>query len=107
MEGVFAGIPMLTFPLIWDQFPNSRLIVDDWKVGVRVKISQEQVVGREEIAKVVHDLMNLDALESKELRRRAKELKEKCHRALGDAGSSTTNLNAFVQEILDKKCGNA
>ncbi|KAG1365492.1 UDP-glycosyltransferase 87A2 [Cocos nucifera] len=107
MEGVFAGVPMLTFPLIWDQFPNSRLIVDDWKVGVRVKKSQEQVAGREEIAKLVHDLMNLDALESKELRRRAKELKEKCHRALGDAGSSTTNLDAFVQEILDKRCGNA
>lgn len=108
MEGVFSGVPMLAFPCIWDQFPNSKLIVDDWKVGVRVKKSLEQVVaGREEIAKVVHDLMNLDALESKEIRRRAKELKEKCHGALGDAGSSTINLDAFVREILDKKCGNA
>ncbi|XP_038988596.1 UDP-glycosyltransferase 87A2-like [Phoenix dactylifera] len=107
MEGVFAGVPMLTFPLIWDQFPNSKLIVDVWKVGVRVKESEEQVVGREEIAKVVHYMMNLDALESKEPRRRAKELKEKCRRALGDAGSSAINLDAFVQEILDKNCGNA
>ncbi|KAJ6302707.1 hypothetical protein OIU77_016737 [Salix suchowensis] len=30
-EGVFAGLPFLTFPIVVDQFPNCKLIVEDWK----------------------------------------------------------------------------
>ncbi|XVF05805.1 hypothetical protein REPUB_Repub05bG0204300 [Reevesia pubescens] len=33
LEAVFAGVPMLTFPLFWDQVPNSKRIVEDWKIG--------------------------------------------------------------------------
>ncbi|KAJ6777397.1 GLYCOSYLTRANSFERASE [Salix koriyanagi] len=29
--GVFAGLPFLTFPIVADQFPNCKLIVEDWK----------------------------------------------------------------------------
>ena len=34
---VFASVPMLTFPTSWDQISNSKKIVEDWKVGWRVK----------------------------------------------------------------------
>jgi hypothetical protein len=36
-EGVFCGVPFLTFPIVMDQPQNSRLIAEDWRIGWRVK----------------------------------------------------------------------
>ncbi|CAL5426256.1 unnamed protein product [Camellia sinensis] len=36
-EGVFAGLPFLTYPTFWDQIPNSKTIVEDWKIGWEVR----------------------------------------------------------------------
>ena len=46
LEAIFAGVPMLTFPLFMDQVPISRRIVEDWKIGWRVKRS---TVGSENV----------------------------------------------------------
>ncbi|OVA02797.1 UDP-glucuronosyl/UDP-glucosyltransferase [Macleaya cordata] len=107
VEGVFAGVPMLTFPVGLDQFPNRKLIVDDWKVGMKVKnkeqFKSERWIKKEEVVMIVKRFMDLDGDdECKEMRRRAVELKESCRRALAKGGSSQTNLNAFIRDIL--KC---
>ncbi|KAH0720101.1 hypothetical protein KY284_005131 [Solanum tuberosum] len=36
-EAAFSGLPMLTFPIFWDKKTNSKQIVEDWKIGYRVK----------------------------------------------------------------------
>ncbi|KAF6143006.1 hypothetical protein GIB67_041074 [Kingdonia uniflora] len=105
MEGAFAGVPMLTLPILFDQVPNAKQIVDDWKIGVRVKESgSEVVVKREDIAMTVQRFMDLDGDGSKQMRRRASELKETCRLALANGGSSASTLNAFVREILQSHC---
>ncbi|KAJ8635498.1 hypothetical protein MRB53_009765 [Persea americana] len=102
MESVYAGVPMLTFPIFWDQIPNAKLIVEDWKIGLQLKkeIGNENLVQGQEIAQTVKRLMDLDGDESRELRRRAREMKESCERAVEKGGSSETNLRAFVKEIV-------
>ncbi|KAM7530057.1 hypothetical protein LguiB_033467 [Lonicera macranthoides] len=77
MESIFVGVPMLNFPLAADQILNSKLVVEDWKVGLRLKerVGGENVIGRKKIGEKVKRLMDLNAEESKELRRRAKESK--------------------------------
>ncbi|XP_008788547.2 UDP-glycosyltransferase 87A1-like isoform X1 [Phoenix dactylifera] len=102
LEGMFTGVPMLTFPISWDQPPNSRLIVDEWKVGLSLKemVRKDEVVGREEIAKTIKRFME-DTVENREMRRRAAELREASHRAIQDGGSSWTNFNSFVRDLLD------
>ncbi|XVF46193.1 hypothetical protein PTKIN_Ptkin03bG0007700 [Pterospermum kingtungense] len=30
LEAAYAGVPMLTFPIFWDQIPNGKQIVEDW-----------------------------------------------------------------------------
>lgn len=102
MEGVYAGVLMLTFPLIWDQFPNAKLIVEDWKVGMRLrdKVEEENVVQKQKIAEAVKKLMDLDGDESKEMRRRAEELSATCNRAVEKGGSSHSNIQAFVSEFV-------
>ncbi|MCL7028183.1 hypothetical protein MKW94_016839 [Papaver nudicaule] len=101
LEGVYSGVAMLTFPIFFDQIPNRKLIVDDWKVGMKVT-GAEKLVKRDEIAKIVKKFMDLDgeSEECKGMRRRSNELKEKCRKALAKGGSSDTNLNAFIKTIL-------
>ncbi|MQL77641.1 hypothetical protein Taro_010057 [Colocasia esculenta] len=102
LEAVYAGVPMLTFPIAWDQPANSRLIVDEWKTGLSLEgeaAGDRRVVGREEIARTVQRLMDSEGEESKELRSRAGELKEACRRAVQVGGSSTVGLDAFIAHM--------
>ncbi|XP_068662161.1 UDP-glycosyltransferase 87A1-like [Aristolochia californica] len=100
MEGVFSGVPMLTFPLFWDQYPNSKLIVEDWGVGMRLKTKVgEDVVESYEIAELVQRFMALDGEESNEMRRRSRELQKICRRAVEKDGSAQRNLDAFVKQV--------
>ncbi|XP_058107390.1 UDP-glycosyltransferase 87A1-like [Magnolia sinica] len=107
MEGIFAGVPMLTFPLLFDQITNAKWIVEHWKVGIRLKneVEEENVVKSDEIARAVHRLMYLDGDESKELRKRAGELQESCKRAISTGGSSVASLDAFVRHVV-RGCNN-
>jgi hypothetical protein len=100
-EGVFAGVPFLTYLISADQRPNSKLIVEDWKVGWRVEKEYrvENLVRREEIGGLVRDFMDLDSNEGKEMRRRVKGFQEICQQAISKDGSSETNIKSFIREI--------
>ncbi|MCL7038518.1 hypothetical protein MKW94_025884 [Papaver nudicaule] len=107
MESIYAGVPMLTFPMFFDQIPNRKLIVDDLKVGMKVmnEFGAKALVKRDEVAKIVKKFMAVNEEEdvkneAKEMRRRSSELKEMCRRALAKGGSSDTNLDAFIKNIL-------
>ncbi|CAI0399754.1 unnamed protein product [Linum tenue] len=76
LEGVYGGVPMLTFPLIFDQVPNSRQIVKKWRIGWRLKRMgvEDELVTRDEICQVVKRLMDGGQSEVTEFRGRAQEL---------------------------------
>ncbi|BBH04596.1 UDP-Glycosyltransferase superfamily protein [Prunus dulcis] len=88
LEAVYAGLPVLTCPIFWDQMPDSKQIVEDWKIGYRVlkkkvgAAEHEHLVTREEIAELVQRFMDLESKEGKEMRKRAKQLQETCHGAI-------------------------
>ncbi|XAR68493.1 Crocetin glucosyltransferase [Bertholletia excelsa] len=102
MEGIFAGVPMLGFPLAIDQFHNCKLIVEDWKIGLRLKkrVESRHVVGREDVAQSVKRLMNLNGSERIKLIRSAQELEETCTRAIKKGGSTDKNVNDFVKDFV-------
>ncbi|KAM0995877.1 hypothetical protein ACFX2C_005951 [Malus domestica] len=102
-EAVFVGVPFLTFPLGMDQGMVSKLIVEDWKVGWRLRKAEDKrdhLVTSEEIAGLAQKFMDLEDDEGREMRRRARELKQICHDAIEEGGSSQTNINAFVGDIF-------
>ncbi|KAJ6964885.1 UDP-glycosyltransferase 87A1-like [Populus alba x Populus x berolinensis] len=101
LEAVFAGVPMLTYPLFWDQITDSKLIVEDWQIGWRVKREEgiEILVTREEISKIVKSFMDAENIEVKAMRKRAKELQETCRGAIAKGGSSDTNIESFIRDI--------
>lgn len=101
-EGVFSGVPFLTFPIFMDQPLNSKYIVEDWKVGWRVRneVKSDRLIGKEEIAGIVRKFMGLDGdHEMSGLRERARELKQICQRAIASGGSSETDMEAFLGHI--------
>nr|AYR16627.1 UDP-glucosyltransferase UGT87N1 [Polygala tenuifolia] len=102
LEAVFAGVPMLTFPLFLDQVPNSRKIVDEWKTGWRVKKQElaKDLVGRDQISELVKRFMDAESLEVQDMRKKAKKLKNICQQAIKKGGSSDINLDAFIKSIL-------
>ncbi|GAU27252.1 hypothetical protein TSUD_125320 [Trifolium subterraneum] len=102
IEGVFSGVPFLTFPIAMDQPMISKIIVEDWKIGWRVKKDDklDTLVTREEIVVLIRKFMDLDSDLGNDLRKRAKELQLLCQDAIKIGGSSETNINAFLKNIV-------
>ncbi|MED6179596.1 hypothetical protein PIB30_002421 [Stylosanthes scabra] len=101
LEAAFSGVPVLTYPIFWDQVPNSKRFVEDWRAGwrVRKKIGKENFVSREEICGLVRRFMDGENVEIKEMRKRALELREACQNAIAPGGSTETNLDAFIDYV--------
>lgn len=86
LESVVEGVPIIAWPLFAEQRMNAAMLVEE--VGVAVKVAEvgEEVVGREEVERVVREVME-GGEEGKAIRRRARELRETAKMALGDGGS--------------------
>nr|WIW42807.1 UDP-glycosyltransferase [Nicotiana tabacum] len=98
-EAAFSGLPMLTFPIFWDQQTNSKQIVEDWKIGYRVKKDGKCSITREEISSLLKWFMDSENDEVTETRRRAKEIQKICQCSTAKGGSSEINIDAFVKDI--------
>ncbi|XP_058747935.1 UDP-glycosyltransferase 87A1-like [Vicia villosa] len=101
-ESVIFGVPLLTFPISLDQPFNSKMIVEDWKVGLRVKdnVNGDVLVKKSEIVKLVCEFMDLDSDLTKGIRERSGKFKKICCDAIGDGGSADIDLKAFIGNII-------
>eukprot|EP01018_Ginkgo_biloba_P000401 Gb_07441 [translate_table: standard] len=97
LESICLGVPMLGFPLFMDQFPACKLVVDEWKIGLRLKrgVFGEKTVERGLIARNVKRLMNGE--EGNQIRKRAENLRNVAKKAAMGGGSSFTDLDKFLQ----------
>ncbi|CAH1418075.1 unnamed protein product [Lactuca virosa] len=98
-EGAFSGVPMLIFPIFWDQVPNSKMIVEDWKMGKRVRTEEGNLVTREEIAKLIKCFMDRESEEGKEMRQRALEVKKISRQAIEEEGFAQIDIDSFINDI--------
>jgi len=107
IEGICAGIPIITWPHFAEQFVNERLVVDVLKTGVEIGVKavtqwgQEQTevtVTRDAVKKAVSKLMD-GGEAAEEMRTRAKEFGVKARKALEEGGSSYNNINILIQEM--------
>ncbi|CAO2185888.1 unnamed protein product [Urochloa humidicola] len=107
IEGICAGVPMITWPHFAEQFVNERLVVDVLKTGVEVGVKavtqwgQEQkevTVTRDAVEAAVSKLLD-EGEAAEEMRMRAKEFGVKARKALEVGGSSYNNINLLIQEV--------
>lgn len=101
LEAVSAGVPMITWPMVAEQFFNEKLIVQVLKTGVRIGVEGggDTIVKKEDVKKAIEQLMEQGG-EGEQRRNRAKKLKEMAHKALEEGGSSSSNCKSFIQHIV-------
>ncbi|KAM7469845.1 hypothetical protein LguiA_008028 [Lonicera macranthoides] len=102
LEGVCAGLAMVTWPVFAEQFYNEKLVTEVLRIGVSVGVKEwnsvaGQGIRREVVEKAVKRIMVEE--KGEEMRRRAKELKEKAKQVIEEGGSSYNDLSALTEEL--------
>nr|Q6QDB6.1 RecName: Full=Probable UDP-glucosyl transferase 73B6 [Rhodiola sachalinensis]AAS55083.1 UDP-glucose glucosyltransferase [Rhodiola sachalinensis] len=106
LEGISAGLPMVTWPVFAEQFYNEKLLTEVLKIGVAVGARKwRQLVGdfvhKDAIQRAVREIM--EGEEAEERRIIARQMGKMAKRAVEKDGSSWTNLNNLLQELKLKK----
>ncbi|KAK8561982.1 hypothetical protein V6N13_148883 [Hibiscus sabdariffa] len=108
IEGISAGVPLITLPLLADQFSNEKLAVQVLKIGVSLGIEKPTNIGdeksgfmlkKEEVQNAIEKLMD-GGKEGMERRRRAKEFGEKAKKTVEVGGSSYLNMTLLIQDAI-------
>ncbi|KAL8504968.1 hypothetical protein ACS0TY_016243 [Phlomoides rotata] len=105
LEGVCAGVPMITWPMFAEQFYNEKFIVQVLKIGVRIGVEEDRkkaFVKWEQVKKSIEFLMD-EGEEGKERRRRAQKLGEMAKEALEEGGSSYMNISLLIQDVIQQQ----
>ncbi|XP_015892856.3 UDP-glucose flavonoid 3-O-glucosyltransferase 7-like [Ziziphus jujuba] len=102
LEGVSAGVPMVTWPMWAEQFYNEKLITQILGIGVGVGAKKwARLVGdsvkREAVEKAVIRIMVGE--EAGEIRSKARGLGKMARRAVEEGGSSNSDLNSLIEEL--------
>ncbi|MCL7047018.1 hypothetical protein MKW94_018975 [Papaver nudicaule] len=105
LEGLSAGVPMVTWPIFSEQFYNEILITQVLKIGFRAGIEKWHnwttdikgvPVKKEKIVNVINRLMG-DGEEANNMRTRAKELSDLAKETTDQGGSSYENLTSLIE----------
>lgn len=95
LESIWCGVPMICYPLEYDQPTNRKLVVDDWRVGIN--LCEGTSVDRKEVAMKIKNLITSDVLK-KEVHKKSAELRNVLERD----GSSEKSFDQFVQDLRAK-----
>lgn len=92
IESICAGVPMICWPQFGDHPIISRYSCSNWGIGTEMNAD----VKRDEVAKLVKDLMEGD--HSEELKKKSMEWKKLAHEAITQGGSSRLNLEKLFKD---------
>lgn len=91
LESTVHGVPLIAWPLYAEQKMNAAILTEGVNVALRPKVNENGIVGREEVARVVKDLMEGD--DGTKVRLRMQGLKLAGAKVLGEDGSSSKSLS--------------
>nr|BBQ05018.1 chalcononaringenin 2'-O-glucosyltransferase [Dianthus caryophyllus] len=108
LEGISAGVPMVTWPVFAEQFYNEKLVTQILKIGVEVGAKKwsrtamiEHKISGDAIEKALKEIMEGEKAE--EMRNKARQLKEMAWKAVEEGGSSYNDLTALISELRNYK----
>ncbi|GLU09216.1 hypothetical protein SLE2022_260890 [Rubroshorea leprosula] len=107
LEGVCAGVPMVTWPFSGEQFYNEKLVTQVLEIGVAVGVQKSvkrvgDFVRREALERAVKEIVVGER--AYEMRSRAKAIGEMARKATEKGGSSYSNLNALIEDLKSLLC---
>jgi UDP-glucosyl transferase 73C len=110
LEGICAGVPLVTFPMFADQFYNEKLIVQLIESGVKVgaevsvqlgdedKFGDGVQVNRENFKEAIEKVMG-DGEGKNERRERAMKYADMAKKAMEEGGSSYINILKLIEDL--------
>ncbi|KAF7074618.1 hypothetical protein CFC21_079463 [Triticum aestivum] len=108
LEAASAGLPVLTWPLVFEQFINERLVTEVATFGARlwdggkrnVRVEDADTVPAEAIGRAVAGFMEGGERWEK-MRARAWELAERARAAVSENGSSWRDLHRVIDDLTE------
>lgn len=100
LESICAKVPILAWPMMAEQPLNARMVVEELKIGLRVKTvdgSLQGFVEAEVLDNMVRELMG--GKMGREAKKRVEELGEAAMKAVQEEGSSWCALNELINEL--------
>ena len=94
IEALSMGVPMVVMPQWTDQTTNAKLVQDVWKVGKRVKVDENGLVGREEVEGCVRQVMEGES--GKEMKDNAIKWMNLAKEAVCENGTSDKCIDEFL-----------
>jgi UDP:flavonoid glycosyltransferase YjiC (YdhE family) len=110
LESVSAGVPVLTWPLVFEQFINERLVTEVAAFGARVwdggkrsvRHEEAETVPAEAIALAVAGFMELGGKREK-AEVKARELAERARVAVDEGGSSWRDIHRLIDDLVQAR----
>ncbi|VVA98815.1 unnamed protein product [Arabis nemorensis] len=111
LESLWFGVPTAPWPLYAEQKFNAFLMVEELGLAVEIKkhwrgdlmagAAAMETVKADEIERGIRCLMEQES----DVRKRVKEMSDKCHEALMDGGSSRVALKKFIEDVMKNTFG--
>ncbi|CAN6343895.1 unnamed protein product [Urochloa humidicola] len=112
LETVAAGMPVLTWPMVFEQFITERFVTEVLAIGERL---WPEVAGVRSTRAEEHELIPAEAVASAVVRfmepggtgdaarSRVKELSEKAYAAMEGGGSSHHDLRCLIDDLIEER----
>ncbi|KAL8544134.1 hypothetical protein ACS0TY_004602 [Phlomoides rotata] len=97
LEAVWAGVPMVAWPLYAEQHLNRAVLVEEMKVALRMEAEEEGFVAAEEVEERVRELMDGESENGKGIRKVVEERSLEARAALAEGGASVATLGKLVE----------
>ncbi|CAM0910538.1 unnamed protein product [Alopecurus aequalis] len=100
LEAMGAGVPMVCWPLIAEQWMNKVYIVEELKVGVEVRgYKRGGLVTADDVDATVRQIMDMEPERRRAVEERLMEIKESTAAAWKEGGSSRAAFAEFVKQM--------
>uniref|UniRef100_M8CF97 Cytokinin-O-glucosyltransferase 1 n=1 Tax=Aegilops tauschii TaxID=37682 RepID=M8CF97_AEGTA len=110
LETVAAGVPVLTWPIVFEQFITERLLTEVLGIGERLwpagagvrstRYEEKEVVPAEDVARALKTFMRPGGL-GDAARSRVMDLAAKVHAAVAEGGSSDRDLHRLIDDLME------
>ncbi|KAJ4964205.1 hypothetical protein NE237_024144 [Protea cynaroides] len=100
LEAVFAGVPMVAWPLYAEQHMNKAFLVEEMKLAMSMEKSVDGLVSAAEVENKIRALM--ECKEGRVLRGRSRKMKEEAMDVWSDCGSSMIAFTRLVESWVSQ-----
>jgi len=116
LETVVAGVPVLTWPMVFEQFITERFVTKVLKIGERLwpegagvrstRYEEHELIPSKAVAQAVARFMEPGGV-GDAARSRVKELSAKAHAAMEEGGSSHGDLRRLIDDLIQERTAGA